>query len=314
VCKLCTRLWFSATTCRDLRMSKASYEAIQKYRHYLQKQHQTTGVTHNIVTAGIADASVIKAEYVSPIVSLAAPQARRWFCHYYSIGAQKWTKEGGERIAKEARELKNSDGKQACFDRVLTFTKDSLDKKWVKDHARHFACERGGGFWVWKPKIILLTLDQMAPGDLLMYADSGCVFIGGSVEPLFDLLQDKDIVCFESHVHKEGQYTKADVFRYFGPKVQQSFRHTLQRIGGYFLLRNTPNVRKIIQRWQDYCDQLELVNDSPSRAKNTSEFVDHRHDQSGWSLLTKICNISAFPDIGWPVESSKILVAARRIS
>ena len=34
---------------------------------------------------------------------------------------------------------------------------------------------RGFGYWIWKPQVILQSLRMMDKGDVLLYADAGCV-------------------------------------------------------------------------------------------------------------------------------------------
>jgi len=58
--------------------------------------------------------------------------------------------------------------------------------------------ERGAGYWLWKPYIILKTLlYEMEEGDLLLYADSGSEAIG-DLRPLFELAEEDDIVIFRN--------------------------------------------------------------------------------------------------------------------
>ena len=36
------------------------------------------------------------------------------------------------------------------------------------------ANKRGYGYWLWKPYLIMKTLEQMNDNDILVYADCGC--------------------------------------------------------------------------------------------------------------------------------------------
>lgn len=239
----------------------------------------------------------------------AGKKVRRWFCHYYDNGQKTWSLEGGFRIAREAALLKNADG-SACFDEIRSYRKRDLPSEWVEKRKAHFEYPRGAGLWVWKPEIVRMTLDQMAPGDELLYCDTGCE-LKGSVEPVFQLLAlpGQDCVCFELDIHHEYQWTKGDAFL---AMQGQEFKDTKQRLSGIFLFRKCSQAYKIVDAWGKFCDQVQLVSPGPSLSPNYPGFKEHRHDQSGWSLATKKFNVKAFPDITWPLSSATIIAASRR--
>lgn len=231
----------------------------------------------------------------------------RWFCHYFDNGEKKWSSSAGTRIAREAATLKNADG-TPCFDMIKSYTKKDLNEKWVAAHSAHFAEKRGAGLWAWKPQVIRMTLDAMNDGDELLYCDTGCE-LRGSVEPIFQILQQQDVIAFELDIHYEYQWTKGDAF-----VAMKAYEHaqTKQRVGGISLFRKSALAYRVLDLWQAYCDQLQLVSPSSSKAPNLPGFREHRHDQSGWSLATKLCGVRALPDITWPLEQATIIAAARR--
>ncbi len=233
----------------------------------------------------------------------------RWFIHYFENGGRVYSEQGGHRIANEAKNLLTEMG-LSYFDHVITYRKIDLGLDFVNFHSQHFMYTKGAGYWLWKPRIIQLTLQKMAMGDILMYADTGCQ-IKGSLEPLFDHLKNRDVVVFElPTIHSEQRWTKADLFRFLNvtdPKMLIS----PQRIGTYLILRKTPQTVKLIERYVSLSSNLHLLDDSPSIQPNHPTFTEHRHDQSIWSLLTKLEQIPALPDCGWPPELSTTISASR---
>jgi hypothetical protein len=234
---------------------------------------------------------------------------RRWFCHYFESGDKGWSDEAGKRIAREAAGLRNTDG-SACFDEILTYRQRDLGEAWVAARSGHFGEKRGAGLWVWKPRAIRLTLDKMADGDELLYCDTGCE-LKGSVEPLFQLLGQQDIVPLELDIHLEREWTKGDAFDFLDARAHAD---TKQRVGGISIWKKTTLAYKLLDMWSSYCDQLHLLNAAPSRAPNLPGFREHRHDQSGWSLATKKLGLAAIPDITWPPHRATIIAASRRQS
>jgi hypothetical protein len=235
---------------------------------------------------------------------------KRWFCHYYDNGQSVWSEKGGSRIAREAAALKMPDGSN-CFDKILTLRKKDLGDEWCAQRAAHFKNPRGAGLWVWKPRAVQIALEQMAPNDILLYADTGCEF-KGSVHPWFKFLDTQDIVPFEMDIHLEEHWTKGDVFQALDAR---QFAKTKQRLGGIHLWRKGPLAQIVVQEWQKYCDNLQLIGSIdkwPSKTPNYPGFQDHRHDQSGFSIITKKFKIPAQPDSTWPPTSAPVLAASRR--
>lgn len=57
---------------------------------------------------------------------------------------------------------------------MISYTKNDLNKDFLKKNEKMFKSRKGAGYWVWKPKIVQITLEKMNDGDLLLYADTGC--------------------------------------------------------------------------------------------------------------------------------------------
>ena len=66
---------------------------------------------------------------------------------------------------------------------------------------------------------------------------------------------------------------------------------TLQRQGGTNLFLVCKETLHLVNEWYKLACDYHILDDSPSIAKNSRHFKDHRHDQSIFSLLTKKYNI-----------------------
>jgi hypothetical protein len=233
---------------------------------------------------------------------------RREFIHYFENGSRVFSETGGERIAREARELKDKDG-NPFFDKVSTFRKKDLGEDFVC--LPHFSYKRGAGYYVWKSRIVQLSLKNMNWGDQLLYADSGCE-IKGSLQPLFDLLKEQDIVSFHlGDYHKEEMWTKNDLFEEM-KLLDKKYKESPHCLASYFLIRKTKRIVEFFDEYVNLCINLHLVDDSPSVTPNSPFFKEHRHDQSVLSLLIKKYGFSPYPDCGWPVDLSTTISASRR--
>ena len=65
---------------------------------------------------------------------------------------------------------------------------------------------------------------------------------------------------------------------------------TVQYVGGVFLIKKTEFTRGLMQFIKTFIkENPTLIDDSPSLVPNDPTFIEHRHDQSLFSILRK-CN------------------------
>lgn len=150
---------------------------------------------------------------------------------------------------------------------------------------------RGFGYWIWKPWICLHILNSLPEGDVLVYADSGCTLDPRKCGRLRHYIASArahpdGIVAFRLNNLPEHHWTKANTLEAFGCTVS-ACRDEDQVMAGAFLIRNSPVTRRLVRQWLDLCtmDNGTFVVDST--AEESSDFKEHRHDQSLWSLLVK---------------------------
>ena len=170
------------------------------------------------------------------------------------------------------------------------YTQADLPASFYSQHQKHFQESRGFGYWIWKPFIILKYLEESPIGEVVLYTDAGCEFINDP-HLLLPTLKYQDVVPFELFDITEDKWTKHEVFQEL--RVASEIRNTWQRCSGYILLRNTNNSRQLIKEWYTLCSRFDLVNDI---TKYRKLIYHHRHDQSLFSVLTKLEGLQAYPD------------------
>jgi len=185
------------------------------------------------------------------------------------------------RIHKEARDLN-------IFDEIWCWDEHDLDANWIEKHYEFIRNNpRGFGYWIWKSQCVLQALNKMDDGDVLVYADAGCVLCSEGV-PRLKMYIDaarhhpSNMLSFALE-YPESQWTKMDLFKtldYTGFNDRQLMATT-------FVLCNTQNIRNLVQKWVDSCAVYHNIDDSPSIEHNAPNFVEHRHDQSVWSIYRK---------------------------
>ena len=191
----------------------------------------------------------------------------------------------GDRLCKEVSELD-------IFDEIVDFTPSMLDAGFVERHKGHFEHARGYGFWVWKPQVILTTLQRMSDGDVLVYADAGCSVTPNSrsrfLQLFPDLLSHRDQPLLAAHPYSSfvtRQWNKADLLDHFGMLGREDVLRSEQIEAGRVGLVKCEANLKLIEAWSHIASDLHLIDDSPSTIVNDPEFIEHRHDQSIFSLL-----------------------------
>lgn len=155
--------------------------------------------------------------------------------------------------------------------------------------------ERGGGWWAWKPFVVLKELEKLQDGDFLLYCDTGRVYpfkiLDRPLTPLLHWLETTEQPFLPGvEIPWSGpmsQWTKRDAFiltdcdeeRYYhAPPIQASFS----------LWKVCPQSRDFVQQWLAWCSDRRLVSDDPNTCghENLPDFIEHRHDQC---LLTLLC-------------------------
>ena len=179
---------------------------------------------------------------------------------------------------------------------------------------------RGYGFWIWKPEIILDALINIPDGSILQYSDLGCHINSAGLERLKEyqnICAQKNMITFQYYEPKnkkmdliypdylEYKYTKSDLMNYFKLNHKSIHMNSPQIISGSFFIKKNKESIEFIKNWLKIFDNMSLIDNSPSIAKNHIEFIEHRHDQSALSLLCKLNNIfslSAYDHCEWALD------------
>jgi len=209
---------------------------------------------------------------------------------------------------EEAR-LKNSmSGLAAGFDAVIQYSSKDIDSLFYENNKEILTQQRGAGYWLWKPYFIFKTLQNIKEGDVVFYSDSGAEFVK-PMEPLFSLIKEKEVVGFKmSGNHKEGQYTRKAVIEALSVNPNKT-ANLNQDMASFIGVKKTSKTEKedhVIGSWLNYCQDPELIMDKPATSNEWKGFIDHRHDQSLWSLVSKMFNIHKAPDPSqWGVQTGE---------
>jgi len=193
------------------------------------------------------------------------------------------------------------------FTDTIEYGCDMLDEDFKRKNHAILSQRRGAGYWLWKPYIILKTLEQMGAGDILFYSDAAIEFVE-SMENYFDLCvnDEKGIILFYNNHHLNYLWTKQDCLILMGldklsppgdPTPCAPYSRQLN--AAIQMCRKTEYSLKFYRDYLNFCEDPRILTDMENTLgrPNHKGFIEHRHDQSVVSLLRFRDNIRACEDI-----------------
>jgi hypothetical protein len=148
----------------------------------------------------------------------------------------------------------------------------------LDQYPNHFLNSKGFGWWLWKPYLILKTLDAMPADDYVIYLDSTIEVLKNPLE-LID--KKKDIILYHNgQLHHE--YCKSEC--YYGMGIYSNLDQ-LQVNAAIQIYKNNQTANDFLTNYFFACSNLLLVNDEINPEIQLTKFKAHRHDQS---ILTNL--------------------------
>jgi hypothetical protein len=152
---------------------------------------------------------------------------------------------------------------------------------------------RGFGLWVWKPFLILKTLESLPNDKLLLYLDAGCSINANSrserrwIEYL-ELARKNGVLAFRLNGDgfTEREWNRRDLIEIIGIKSEDLFSNQIEP--GVAFFNNTTETRDFVREWLSWCtrDDYKFLRD-PELSEQYPEHKEYRWDQSIFSLLYK---------------------------
>lgn len=225
------------------------------------------------------------------------------------IYALNFASEGYEK----ARELNTKTAYKFGADKVFEFTLNDIDVEFANKNKSILCSKRGCGYWLWKPYFINKVLKQSNQGDWIIYSDSGMYYRTNIIKYINMLEKNNISMISRTTKFMEKQFTKRDVFVELDCDFPE-YTDSLQRAASVVLIKNNIKNQGIIDEWLEKAQNEHLITDSVNRSgkENYSEFIDHRHDQSLFSITCKQHNVSynknLFLDMILPIKKGALLV------
>jgi hypothetical protein len=199
--------------------------------------------------------------------------------------------EAANRLISQAQSLN-------FFDQIYLYTINDLiaDNQFWQSHSEFILKNnRGYGYWLWKPYIIKKTFELLSDGDILLYLDAGCEIDKNEKQYLIDLVKNLEtnnnyLIIGTIGCDFVKNWCKIDLLLRLDINVNK-YLDTVQHQAGANLYIINQTTRQFIDEWYNICCDYHMIDDSLSINKEVESFIEHRHDQSVFSLLTKKYNI-----------------------
>lgn len=188
-----------------------------------------------------------------------------------------------ENLIKQAKNTK-------LFSHTVLYDDDYLknDKEFWGKHGNFIlnGIKVGYGYWLWKPFVIKKAFENMLDGDVLLYLDCCCeidVRKSKEIEKLAKKLE-KDLIADCLSVSPDKYYCKMDLVKYLN--LDSEINKQMHQAGALMFYK-CKKTTDFVNNWYSVCCNHNLIDNSPSKAKNNPYFRAHRNDQSIYSLLVK---------------------------
>ena len=185
------------------------------------------------------------------------------------------------------------------FDTYKSFGPRNLDNEFLNNNFSILQNSTGGGYWLWKYKILKDTLEQLPENDILVYCDAGASInylpkAKDRFQEYIDILCDKNtshlrMECEPQYIEKN--WTTREIFDYFNVDINSSIANSTQLQAGHMFFKKCTET---IEYFNDYEEIItkdkHLITDYYDSNQVHKGFIENRHDQSLFSVLSKIYN------------------------
>lgn len=181
------------------------------------------------------------------------------------------------------------------FEKVIGFNQNSLSNEFINKYKNILTSPRGAGYWIWKHEIINSVLENINEGDLVVYSDSGSsfnYFAKNRFNEYIDMLNESNYGNFRiecESIHKENDWTTAELFNYFDINFDSDIAKDTQLEATHMIFKKNEHTENYINEYKKLLNfDPYLITDKYNLDGQIDSFKENRHDQSIFSLLSKI--------------------------
>lgn len=241
--------------------------------------------------------------------------------HLISFASSEYTP-SLKRLTRQAKEMN-------AFTSISMSTEEDLAPSFREQLSEYLRPGvRGYGFWMWKPELILRTLERIPDGEVLLYLDAGCHLNPAGRARFHQYVQwvatgHSGLLAFQYRSFSSAprgfpierakdltdrQYTKREALQALKTDLQNPLLDDPAIAGGILFIRKCSESTANLRLWRNVIEtHPSAFTDELDISVQDSSFRDTRHDQSILSIHSKMLGIetvSAYET--WVPKSSKV--------
>ena len=186
--------------------------------------------------------------------------------------------EAVDRLTKQAKNLNIFANVHGYHELPVSFT--SKHSEFIKNNPK------GYGYYLWKPYLILENLLSIEDNDILWYADAGCEINIQSKNKMLEIIHETNknqIICNINCIERE--FTKRDLLLFLDMD-KPCYIDDLQYEATSICFKKCKKTLDFVKEWYELACMYNNINENFIN-KNYECFIEHRYDQSIFSLLMK---------------------------
>jgi hypothetical protein len=197
----------------------------------------------------------------------------------------------GDIYFEESKKRLVTQAKKIGFLNCRAYSPFDLSKEFINSTSEFITLKKGGGYWLWKPFILKDTFDTMHYDEVLVYLDAGCEINIHAKNRLYEYIElakeNNGLLSFYLKDKREYMYTNQNTFDYFNIKTHDDIYNSFQLSANVLIFVKTRKSELLVNKfYQIAVESPYLFADFTNEIKD-HRFIQHRHDQSIFSILRK---------------------------
>tara|TARA_B100001250_G_scaffold13960_1_gene12220 strand:+ start:38193 stop:39005 length:813 start_codon:yes stop_codon:yes gene_type:complete len=201
---------------------------------------------------------------------------------------------GTEAFNTSKKHIINLAKKFDIFENYYALGPKDLGSDFKKNFSEILKLKRGAGYWIWKHHIIYNLLNEINTDDVIVYCDSGSSLNYFAKKRLFDyfeLLNDSEygslmFECEKQYIEKH--WTTKQLLEYFDSNNDQEILNSTQLEATQMIFKKNKNSDTFFKEYRKLLNHdTQLITDKYNKINQEKYFIDNRHDQSIFSILSK---------------------------
>ena len=212
--------------------------------------------------------------------------------HFITYGDEKF-KVAKSRLLQQAEEFEE-------FKTIKGYSPKDIPRAFYEKHKHILKRKRGGGYWLWRPIILMDALKKLNKDEFLVYLDAGCNLNKYGKKRFYEYItllssSEYGILSFQmsgnkgpGRVEREKTWTIREIFDYFKVNPQSDIGTSGQYLGGVFIMQKNKHCEDYMSKFIEAIEYDPFMCTDDYNDKNQiPEFRENRHEQSISSVLRK---------------------------